>query len=314
MRTRAGFFMPKIYDKPPLSIEQQINLLESRGLIIPDRNEAIHFLSGVSYYRLSGYTFVFEDLIQGKRSHQFHKGTIFNDIIDLYNFDRELRLLFMDAIERIEVAVRTQVCLKLALTYNDSHWYNQKNLFSSHFNHDKFLNECKSEFNKSNETFVCHYKNQNYSPALPPAWMIIELLSLGTWSVLYKNLAQRSDKKQIADAFDLSFVELRSWLHSLTYIPNLCAHHARLWNRHFTITPDIKSKYKEYLTPNYTFAAQAAMMHIMLSVIVPNSTWHYRLIKLITDNLDIDPLRMGFKTNWHKDLFWNDIKTFCDIE
>ena len=200
----------------------------------------------------------------------------------------------MDAIERIEVAVRTQICLKLALIYNDGHWYTHQKLFNAQFNFEKFLEEGEKEFVKSREPFVLHYKETYHVPKLPPSWMMVELLSLGTWSTLYKYLANRKDKKQISDMFDLSPVELQSWLHSLTYVRNLCAHHSRLWNRHFTVTPIPKEKYRQYLTPNYTFAAQAAMIHVLLCIISPDSGWVSRVAALLDKHPNINLAAMGF--------------------
>lgn len=190
-----GFFMPKIYIKPPLSVDEQIQLLSSRGLIIEDVAKAHHYLSSISYYRLSGYAFIYEGHENGKRNHQFKAGTTFENIIELYNFDRLLRLLVMDALERIEVAVRTQICLTLAVTYQDSHWYMRQELYKNKFNFEAFLDACSKNFSKSSETFVSHYKNNYSDPQLPPCWMLIELLPLGTWSTLYQNLGRKRNTR-----------------------------------------------------------------------------------------------------------------------
>ncbi len=305
MRTRAGFFMPEVFNKPPLTVDQQITLLESRKLIFLDKSLARHYLQFISYYRLSGYAFNFERKNDnGKRNHQFSNGTTFEDILNLYNFDRHLRLLVMDAIEKIEVAVRTQICLSLSLTHNDSHWYIRRELFSSTFNYNKFIETCKHEFACSKEIFIQHYRATYHTPELPPAWMMIELLTLGSWSILYENLINRHDKKQISDAFHLSPVEMRSWLHCLTYIRNLCAHHARLWNRHFTIRPAIKPEYKKFLSPNHTFSAQAAMINIFLKQITLSNTWAVKLSQLMTNNPFLKPERMGFYPDWDQEDFW----------
>ncbi|WP_081779105.1 Abi family protein [Legionella sainthelensi] len=78
--------------------------------------------------------------------------------------------------------------------------------------------------------------------------MIVELLPIGTWSILYTNLKYRSDKKNISDTFKLSPIECGSCLHTLTYIRNLCAHNSRLWNRHFICTfMGFKSTYNPIL-------------------------------------------------------------------
>lgn len=134
--------------------------------------------------------------------------------------------------------------------------------------------------------------------------MTTELLPMGTWSTVYKNLINRSDKKRVSDVFKLSPIDLESWLHTLTYIRNLCAHHSRLWNRHFTIRPKKISEYVKHLTPNTTFAAQAAMIHLLLKIISPDSRWTDRLFELLTTHPFVNPARMGFTSNWQKDIFW----------
>lgn len=304
MRTRAGFFMATTYTKPALTIDQQIALLESRGLTVRDKDQARHFLQFINYYRLSGYTICFEQIIDGKRNHQFKPETSFDDIIALYNFDRHLRILVMDAIERIEVAIRTQICLHMAVTHDDGHWYLRRELFKPGFNYNAFITKCTTEQKNSREKFVQHYRSSYSHPETVPAWMITELLSMGTWSTVYKNLANRSDKKNVSDVFKLSPVDLESWLHALTYIRNLCAHHARLWNRHFTIKPKSSPQYAQYMTPNTTFSAQAAIIHALLKIISPNSTWTTRLHKLLNNHPFINSTRMGFSSGWSDNQFW----------
>lgn len=166
------------------------------------------------------------------------------------------------------------------------------------------LKKCLEEQQNSKERFVQHYKNTYTQPKFVPSWMTTELLPMGTWSTVYKNLENRSDKKRISDVFKLSPVDLESWLHALTYIRNLCAHHSRIWNRHFTIRPKQVNKYVKYLTPNTTFAAQSAMMHLLLKIISPDSKWTERLFELLNIYPVINQAKMGFIHNWQKDIFW----------
>jgi abortive infection bacteriophage resistance protein len=163
---RVFLFMPTIYNKLALTVDQQIDLLESRGLIVPDRDKARHYLQFINYYRLSGYTISFEKIINGKRDHQFKPGTHFDDILNLYDFDRQLRTLVMDAIERIEVAVRAQICLSLATTYNDSHWHLRRELFKPDYKYYSLLSKCEMEQQKSKELFATHYKSTYDMPVL----------------------------------------------------------------------------------------------------------------------------------------------------
>jgi abortive infection bacteriophage resistance protein len=116
------------FEKPPLSIDAQLERLNSRGIVIQDRNAARHYLSYISYYRFCGYAIEFEgELVNGEK--QYRSGTTFEQVLDCYVFDRKLRLLVVDAIERVEIAIRTVMINELALKYNDAHWYLSKNLF-----------------------------------------------------------------------------------------------------------------------------------------------------------------------------------------
>lgn len=117
------------YTKPALKFEEQIALLKSRGLIIEDEQRAIRHLSNVSYYRMSAYMLSFKKVdSDGNILDQFKEGTTWNNVYDLYKFDRKLRLLIFDAIERIEIALRTQVIYQLSHKYG-SHWQTKKNIF-----------------------------------------------------------------------------------------------------------------------------------------------------------------------------------------
>src|SRR5579862_7295206 len=127
MRTPAGFLLPmnsqiNVFEKPPLSIDAQLKRIRSRGVIIQDTDAARHYLSYISYYRFCGYAIEFEDgLVNGEK--QYREGTTFEQILDCYVFDRKLRLLVIDAVERIEIAIRTIIINELALKYKDAHWY-----------------------------------------------------------------------------------------------------------------------------------------------------------------------------------------------
>lgn len=119
----------KTYNKPALTIEQQIDLLEQRGLTIADKERAARHLRNVSYYRISAYMLPYRILdADGNHLDQFVPGSTWDDIYNLYKFDRKLRLLVFDAIERIEIALRTQVIYQLSHKYG-SHWQDDTSIF-----------------------------------------------------------------------------------------------------------------------------------------------------------------------------------------
>jgi abortive infection bacteriophage resistance protein len=311
MRTPAGFLylmVTKTYEKPPLTIKQHIELMESRGLVFQDKKRATQHLQFISYYRLCGYALEFEEIKQ--KVHCYKTGTTFEQVLDRYIFDRKLRLLVIDAMERIEIAFRTVMTNQLALRYG-SHWYMNCNLFLQRFDHNVFIQSIHKEISpqegnkqKKCERFIKTYYDNYAAPKLPPTWMVAEILSFGTWSILFANLTNREDQKAISEPFDLSYSVMTSWMHSLTYLRNLCAHHSRLWNRHFIFTPIIAKKYAKQLTPNTSFSAQATILHIFMKIVSPESQWNQRLWELIDAHPEIEHNKMGFHDEWNNDPFW----------
>jgi abortive infection bacteriophage resistance protein len=154
------------FSKPPISIQDQLVLLQSRGLLIPNPAKAAKYLSHISYYRLSAYGRSFQET--NTANHQFSPGVAFDDILNLYLFDRELRLLLFDAIERTEVAFRTQLVNQFSIVFN-AHWFENSTLFSNTNNHTIDLKTLDSEINRSKEEFVTHYKNKYSNPVRPPS-------------------------------------------------------------------------------------------------------------------------------------------------
>jgi abortive infection bacteriophage resistance protein len=233
----------KSYNKTPLTFQDQLALLKQRQLIVDNDSKAIDYLSEISYYRLSAYFLPYQ-----KTKDTFNPNTNFKQIIDTYSFDRELRLLVFDCIERIEVAIRTQMVYTLSMHYNDSHWQDNQNLFiTPYYNKIGNLVDPYSDFQsiiskaktaRTPEVFIKHYVATYSKPSNPPSWMCLELLTMGELSHLYRGLKNNSDKKRIANFFDVHPTVFVSWLHTLTYVRNICAHHSRLWNRDLAIEPE----------------------------------------------------------------------------
>jgi len=304
--------MSKIYQpykKLVLNIDQQLELLIKQGLIIKNPKRILHYLRFIGYHRLSGYFRTFQP--RNTSEHFFKKGTTFDSIISLYIFDRKLRLLVMDAVERIEVAVRTTISSTMCEKYGP-HWYLKPMLFKSSFNHKDLIKTIERETgfkNPKKQNKSCNNYFKNYSkPYLPPVWIVAEALSIGTWSNIFNYLRSRNDRKQISDQYYLHYNIMSSWLQSFTYLRNLCAHHSRIWNRKFTVKPKIANKFKKHLQNNTGFYAQAAVLNIFLSVIADGSRWQYRLLDLLDNNPDIQLEKMGFFKNWHNDPFWRIFK------
>lgn len=237
----------KAYNKTPLPFADQLRLLQSRGLTVTDTARATVYLQEISYYRLSAYFLPYQ-LVKD----QFNAGITFQQIINTYSFDRELRLLVFDCIERIEIAIRTQIVYGMALHYNDAHWHDDQSLFVKPYYNSignrvdpysdlqAIISKAKSV--RTPEVFIKHYINNYNTPANPPSWMCFELLTIGELSHIYRGFQHNMDKKRVADFFNVHPTVFTSWLHTITYVRNICAHHSRLWNKDLAIEPDILLK------------------------------------------------------------------------
>ncbi|MCU0432064.1 MAG: Abi family protein [Bacteroidia bacterium] len=225
------------FSKPPLPVNDQLLLLQSRGLIIPDTAKAQKYLSNISYYRLSAYSIAFQN--PASASHEFKAGVAFDDVLNLYLFDRELRIILFDAIERTEISFRTQLVNQFSINHH-AHWFEDSALFANNYHYTKNLQKLDEELARSGEVFIKHYRNKYTLPARPPAWMSFEVASMGLLSKFYRDLKMCQAKKDIAAHYGLPHPKiLESWLLSMSYVRNICAHHARLWNRTLILKPTL---------------------------------------------------------------------------
>lgn len=291
------------YEKPPLSYEQQADLIISRGMIVDDKTEFINILSSVSYYRLSAYWLPFKNT-----DDSFKPDTRFNDIWRRYTFDRQLRLLVIDALERMEIAVKTKMVNEFSLKYGpfgylDIHNFNSFNLDQ----HDRFVAEIRNIVKKSREQFVKHFREKYSDHEDLPIWMVSELMTFGNMFTMFLNMDQHM-KRKIANDFEVSAVVLDSWLSSANYIRNICAHHARLWNRELALKPMIPNHQKQWHTPvrvpNTRIFGFLTVLRYMLDYSAPNSSWQTRLIELFNRYNDISLHFMGFPENWQDCPIW----------
>ena len=293
------------FDKPPLTVAQKIALLQSRGLSIGDEAQAAHCLTHLNYYRLTGYWLPFEET---HSPHRFKPGTRFEDIINVYSFDRALRLLLLDAIERIEVSLRTQWAYQLA-HHAGAHSYLDPTLACSNRKHARQLGLLAQEVESSQETFVVHLRSKYTHPDMPPVWAACEVLSLGQLSRWYELLRPISLRTKIARTYGLDQQVLESFLHHLTYLRNLCAHHSRVWNREFTLLPPVpKSKPQQLATSvnrpggRRIYNTCCFLQHLM-DVVSPGHHWGERLQQLIAQH-QVEVRHMGFPADWRTRPVW----------
>lgn len=295
------------FEKPAKTISEQVQILVDRGLNVPDKSKAAHYLSHLNYYRLSGYWLPFE---ASRSPHEFTAGTAFDDVLNLYVFDRELRLLILDAIERVEVSIRTQWAYHFS-HYAGAHCYLDAKYSSSTPKHREGLRKLAQDITRSKEPYIEHYLRTYTDPAdWPPAWAVCEVMSLGQLSYWYSILGSTKPKKAIAKTYGVLAPFLKSALHALSVLRNLCAHQSRVWNRQLTVVvakPHVGPKaFLDAFVPeqsNRKIYNTLCVLKHFLDVISPDHTWHQRLSNLLAEHA-IDIEKMGFPEDWESRTLW----------
>lgn len=231
------------------------------------------------------------------------EGTTFDDVLNLYTFDRELRLLLMDAIERIEVSLRTQMAYQLSQRHNTPHPHLDQTIFKDIGKHQSGLQKLKSEVNQSDEDFICHLRTK-YKEDLPPIWAVVELMTMGQLSKWYANIKARSDRSAISLAYGIDEKVMTSFCAHLSLVRNKAAHHARLWNRVFSkqmklpqngqndLIDSLLSLPNEDKNLKKLYNTLTIILYLM-DMIAPEHHWKSRIKNLIKTH-DIDTAKMGF--------------------
>lgn len=291
------------YNKAPLSSQEHIEILKNKGLVIDDIQKAEQYLNQIGYFRLSAY---FAPFYSTKES--FAPQTTFNDVLDIYIFDRKLRIILLDIVERIEIAIRTAISNTMSISTGDAHWFMDAKLFNRADMHTIFIRKVEDATYKNAPNLqspACRHYFQTYTkPELPPSWIVAECLPMGTWSRLFQNIKSGQHKRKIANNFSFSHTDFESWLHALTIIRNLLAHHARFWNTSLSIMPRNISRYSYEGVPLSVPYTSFVILHAFIKRFIKHTTWSNRLAELLeTCPLPIEK-HMQFPADWCELEFW----------
>ena len=294
------------YTKPFLSFEEQADLLTVERGMVADRDDLIRHLQDVGYYRLSGYWHIFKK----PDSDEFWEGTTFQRVWGLYVFDRQFRLAVLDAVERIEVYMRTQLAYYLAKQTGPFGYLDSDNLPRlSETRYDHFMDRCRDAYARARtgEPFAKHFHDKyGDKHDLPPYWMLVNVMDFGMVVTLYKG-SPVSVRKQIADDLGVSARVLDSWLVTINTVRNICAHHGRLWNRIIGNPPMIPRAvewHRPYEVANNKMFGSLTVLSYLLERVAPSSSWHSRLLDMVLKLTPSDQVRMGFTDNWNECPMW----------
>lgn len=316
------------YTKPHLTFDQQINQLVERGLIVDLPEQARHNLQMIGYYRLSAYWYQWRVRPYGHNEatdtphDEFEGGHSFEEAVDLYSFDRRLRLMLMDAIERIEVALRVRIAYIVG-RHGPLGYLEAKNLGpgcegrrlkDGPTNFERFVSRNQDLLDVSSEAFATHVRDKY--DGIPPIWIATETWDFGTMSLFFQIM---SPADQLKVARDLSVPKptmLTSWLLCLNYVRNVCAHHSRLFRRTLVNKPgkrdlrrigelrhitEIPSQRQDKL-----YIALGVMVYLMRTV-APGSQWPAALKAFLQDFPRIENSSLsdyGFPEEWVDETIW----------
>jgi len=313
--------------KPYLTYPQQVARLIDRGLQVVDHDAAIAVLRAVGYYNFSGYLYPYRlpgAAGQG-RSSLVRPGTRFEQIVDLLTFDLRLRVTLLLGIQQIEIAMRSQVAHVLGRHDPFGHTHPASldltavnRLRTRHGVTDTAFGWFQAEYDRleqraSTEPYVAHNLSK-YGPPLP-IWIACEFLDFGAVVNLYQLLVYADRQAIAADAGLGKERTLRSWLTTLNYVRNICAHNARLWNRRLVqrctlrdtdLPADLATLTNSPGDKLYPVIAITAFLTNSLN---PTGKWASTMAYLL-DNFPSGSARsireMGAPANWATQPIWNN--------
>ena len=298
--------MKQLFTKTFYSPQQHIVLLKNRGLLIADEEKAAGYIYNIGYFRLSAY---FYPLLKfPKEQHLYKPGATFVQALNMYRFDRKLRLLLFNEIEKIEVAIRSCITNYASLNFGNLFWLTDKSFFSNEDKYQATLAVIDKEIQNSKEDFITHF-NETYLEDYPPAWMIAEIIPFGSLAHIFMNLKDNGLKKKIAQHFGLQVPVFSSWIVILAGLRNMCCHHCRTWNRELaTITTEPRRTKYGWINSSRTdkrrMYYRICMIRYFLYTVSPDNNFKDKLKTLLAAYPNIDTAAMGFPSDWESEDIW----------
>ena len=304
------------YDKQPIELSHQLELLKQRGLLVTNEGMALEQLRSISYFRLACYWKVLEEPMTD--THRFRANSRLDEVISLYLFDKKLRTLIFSSIQDIEIALRTRIIQCFSLQYG-SFWFMDANLFKNKRIFQNCLENIQKEVSRSNEDFIKEHFAKYNEPTLPPVWKTMEVVSFGTLSKLFSNFSDTKAKKNVAQSFGLpQYPYLESWMKCAAVLRNYCAHHARLWNRRFPIMPHLPKRLPlqwvnaPLLRPMKLYAQLCCLAYLEQSI-HPNSDFKEQVLALLRDKPQTLTKPMGIPPDWQEETLWRCQHRIVDV-
>lgn len=296
-----------IYAKLPSNVDEQILILKSRGMTVNDLTHAKKFLAENYFHRFLSYSVHFFESTLNNTSKLYRQNTDFKDVVKVYEFDSKLRLLILEAIEVIEISIKTQF-IHLSWRYG-AHFYLNHKLFRDHKLLNDSIERIQYQMRVSSDLLINEYFAKYHDPEMPPVWVAMDLISIGQLGKWLQNLKSEEDKKEVARRYKLHYSVLQAVVNNLTHIRNYAAHHARIWNHHYDFAECVIAGHKS-MVENVLCSVDNKIYGLLILIIyilhqIGDARNFVRdLVNYITIyNIDINA--MGFPDTWRQN--FNDI-------
>ena len=292
MRTSAKpFFYGENSMKPAKTIEEQLKILEERGLEIQDKERAGQVLRNVNYYTLTGYLFPFE------KDGTYTNEISFDKMVELYQFDIRVRKILLSLVSEAETMLKTRIAYTIAILHKDDPLiYTDINYFRNQADYNRLMSDFQNAIRNNSEIpFVRHHVVKYRSQF--PIWVAVELFTLGNIKYFYKNIPSK-DRKEISKTFNVSPQTLDSWIDVLRILRNGLAHNMRLYDTTFQRTPQFEKHHTIKVNNNRLFSSLIPLKYLLNA----NDSWKENLADLQSTigkyQSTIELEKIGFPENW----------------
>lgn len=275
-----------------LTIQEQIENLKSLNLTIKDEALAVDFLNDVSYFRfIKAYSLGLKP-----QNGSYYDGVTFEQLVELYLFNANFRQLLFTQIEKVEINLRCRVSNYFSSTYGVLGYKDSANFANKNY-HAAFLIDINNEINRNKRApFIKNFQT-NYENGDIPFYALVEIFSFGTLSKFFKNM-KSTDKKVIAGTYGIGYTYFESWIESIAYVRNLCAHYGRLYNAKLAKTPKLYQQDRNLgITNIRVFGVLICLKHILPA----DRHWieFIDTIELLFEKYPhVKKDTMGFPANW----------------
>lgn len=300
-----------LYAKEHKTFEEQLQKLYERKLTISNKQYALSKLEHINYYRLSAYFLPFQNKKDSTNPNQFLANTAFEDIIKLYYFDTELRKIIFEAIEVIEIYLRTQIAYYHSQKYGAFGYLDITTLrdnYQSEF--DELHQDIIKEKERSKEVFIKHFK-EKYNATDLPIWSVVEIISFGSLSKLFMLLQESEQNQVIAKMGNINKVVFFKWFKALSSVRNACAHHSRLWNKTLGVGFEVPRNSSKFLhlanSTKKVFFALSVIEYVLTCIGEDEIDFKYKIKQLLQKYPNVDIKAMGFVQNWEELEIWSNL-------